>query len=320
MNHSPRQPAPSAGPFSRPVHCRPQSMADALKVGWIGLGAMGAPMAQRVVAAGFEVVAYDKDETRLASMAAAGGLCPSATAAEAVRHADVAVLMVATPEQGEDVLFSPDGVAGFLGAGGIVLVMATVGPDVLAAWAPRLAGRRLTMVDVPVSGGSARAQSGELLAMVGGAEAAVQKVSPLLRTMASNVVVVGAVPGAGQRLKLVNQLLCGVHIAVAAEALAFAEALGLDSRQCWEVLRHGAAVSFMFEDRGARMLDEEFEPPRSALDIFVKDMGLVRGAARQAGFSTPVAEAAEQIYLAGQRAGFGRLDDSAVIETMRGHE
>jgi 3-hydroxyisobutyrate dehydrogenase/putative dehydrogenase len=117
----------------------------------------------------------------------------------------------------------------------------------------------------------------------------------------------------------VNQLLCGVHIAVAAEGLAFAEALGLDARECWEVLRHGAAVSFMFEDRGARMLEEKFEPPRSALDIFVKDMGLVLGAARQNGFSSPLAEAAEQIYLTGQQAGLGRLDDSVVIEVMRGH-
>jgi 3-hydroxyisobutyrate dehydrogenase len=295
-------------------------MAEALKVGWIGLGAVGAPMAQRAVAAGFEVVAYDKDQTRLAAMAAPGGPFPAATAADAVRHADVVGLMVATPEQGEDVLFSTGGIEGSLRPGAIVLVMTTVGPDAISGWAHRLTGQELTLVDAPVSGGTARAQSGELLAMIGGAEAAVQKITPLLRTMASNMVVVGPAPGDGQRMKLVNQLLCGVHIAVAAEALAFAEALGLNARECWEVLRRGAAVSFMFEDRGPRMLDEKFEPPRSALDIFVKDMALVRGAARQTGFSTPLAETAEQIYLAGQRAGFGRLDDSVVIETMRGHE
>jgi 3-hydroxyisobutyrate dehydrogenase len=293
-------------------------MAVALKVGWVGLGAMGAPMAERVAGAGFEVVAYDKDPTRLSSVAASSGLRPSATAGEAARDADVTVLMVATPEQAEDVLFSADGLLGSLRPGAIILVMATVGPDAISRWAQRLAPLAVTVVDAPVSGGAARAKSGELLMMVGGDGTAVERVSPLLETMARNVVVVGPAPGDGQRMKLVNQLLCGVHIAVAAEALAFAEALGLQSRECWEVLRHGAAVSFMFEDRGARMLDAQFDPPRSALDIFVKDMGLVLGAARQCGSSTPLAEAAEKIYLTGQRAGFGRLDDSVVIEVMRG--
>ncbi|HTT88771.1 MAG TPA: NAD(P)-dependent oxidoreductase [Acidimicrobiales bacterium] len=297
-------------------------MVGALKVGWIGLGAMGAPMARRAATAGFDVIAYDKDATRLFAVVSSTGppsvMHAAGTAGEAVRDADVAALMVATPEQAEDVLFSPDGVERSLSPGAFVLVMATVGPDAISAWVPRLGQRGLTLVDAPVSGGTARAESGELLAMVGGAEAAVGTVTPLLGALASTTVVVGAEPGDGQRMKLVNQLLCGVHIAVAAEALAFAEALGLDPRQCWEVLRHGAADSFMFEDRGARMLEENFEPPRSALDIFVKDMALVRGAARQAGSPTPLAEAAEQIYLAGQRAGLGRLDDSVVIEVARG--
>jgi 3-hydroxyisobutyrate dehydrogenase len=288
-----------------------------MKVGWVGLGAMGAPMAARVVAAGFDVTAYDKDASRLSSVAWSGSLRPSATAGEAARDVDVAVLMVATPDQAEEALFSSDGVAGTIGPDSVVMIMATVGPDAISGWVGRLAGLGVTVVDAPVSGGTARAQSGELLAMVGGDRTAVQKVAPLLKTMATNTVVVGPTPGDGQRMKLVNQLLCGVHIAVAGEALAFAEALGLQARECWEVLRHGAAESFMFEDRGARMLDEQFEPPRSALDIFVKDMGLVLGAADQSGFSAPLAKAAEQIYLTGRQAGFGRLDDSVVIEVLR---
>ncbi len=295
-------------------------MAGSLNVGWVGLGAMGAPMAGRAVAAGFDVVAFDNDPDRLSAVAGPSGPHPAATAGQAVQGADVAVLMVATPEQAEEVLFSPDGFGGSLRAEATVLIMATVGPDAISTWAQRFGPSGPPIVDAPVSGGTARARSGELLAMVGGDEAAVQKVRPLLATLAGTIVVVGPTPGDGQRMKLVNQLLCGVHIAVAAEALAFAEALGLDARECWEVLRHGAAASFMFEDRGARMLEEKFEPPRSALDIFVKDMGLVMGAAREAGFSTPMAEAAEQIYLAGRRAGLGRLDDSVVIEVMRGHK
>jgi 3-hydroxyisobutyrate dehydrogenase len=295
-------------------------MVERVKVGWVGLGAMGAPMARRAVGAGFDVLAYDNDAARLSAVAGPGGPRPAGTPAEAVQDADVAVLMVATPEQAEDALFSGHGVEGSLRADATVLVTATVGPDAISDWVQRFGPGGPAIVDAPVSGGTARAQSGELLAMVGGAEAAVEKVRPLLSTMAGTIVVVGPAPGDGQRMKLVNQLLCGVHIAVAAEALAFAEALGLQARECWEVLRHGAAVSFMFEDRGARMLDEKFEPPRSALDIFVKDMGLVLGAAREARYSAPLAEAAEQIYLAGRRAGLGRLDDSVVIEIMRGHK
>jgi 3-hydroxyisobutyrate dehydrogenase len=293
-------------------------MTQDLKVGWVGLGAMGAPMAARVGAAGFDVAAYDKDAARLSSVASSSPLRASATAGEAARDVDVAVVMVATPDQAEEALFSSDGVVASLRPNSVVLIMATVGPDAISGWVGRLAGLGVVVVDAPVSGGTARAQSGELLVMVGGDEASVQRVSPLLQTMATNMVVVGPTPGDGQRMKLVNQLLCGVHIAVAGEALAFAEALGLQSRECWEVLRHGAAVSFMFEDRGARMLDEQFEPARSALDIFVKDMGLVLGAASQSGFSAPLAKAAEQIYLTGQQDGFGRLDDSVVIEVMRG--
>jgi 3-hydroxyisobutyrate dehydrogenase/putative dehydrogenase len=129
--------------------------------------------------------------------------------------------------------------------------------------------------------------------------------------------VVGPVAGDGQRMKLVNQLLCGVHIAAAAEALAFAESLGLDPGECWRVLRDGAAASFMFEDRGQRMIAGEFREPRSALDIFVKDMGLVSAAAEHAGAPAPLTAAARRLYEQGHEGGLGRLDDSALIEVLR---
>ena len=129
---------------------------------------------------------------------------------------------------------------------------------------------------------------------------------------------VGSHPGDGQKVKLVNQMLCGVHIAVAAEALAFAEAMGLDARSTWEVIRDGAATSFMLDDRGARMVEGSDGEVKSALDIFVKDMGLVADAARANGYSAPLAFSAERLYLAGRRAGLGRLDDSSLIEVLRG--
>ena len=109
-----------------------------------------------------------------------------------------------------------------------------------------------------------------------------------------------------------------MHIAAAGEALAFAEAIGLDARACWEVIREGAAASFMLDDRGERMLDDAFTPPKSALEIFVKDMGLVTAAAREHAYPSPLAAVAEQLYVAGKRAGLSRLDDASIITLLRG--
>ena len=312
-------------------------MSDALsvtrRIGWIGLGAMGAPMAAGLAAAGFDVVAYDVDPRRLAAVSGAG-VAAAASPAEAAAAADVLVVMVATPQQAKDALFGangtggPDG-GGADGAGGaaaglrpgaVVLVMATIGPDAIEAIAARLAAAGVAVVDAAVSGGTARAASGDLLIMVSGTTDAVAVVQPLLDVLAGHIAYVGDQPGDGQRVKLVNQLLCGVHIAAAAEALAFAEALELDARACWETVRHGAAASFMLDDRGARMLADGPVEVRSAMQIFVKDMGMVVTAAQDSGFRSPLAGLAEQLYRAGAAAGLGASDDSAVIQVLRGSQ
>lgn len=173
------------------------------------------------------------------------------------------------------------------------------------------------MLDAPVSGGVTRAAAGDLLIMVSGPAEAVHRAQPVLDTLARSAPVVGPAAGDGQRMKLVNQLLCGVHIAAAAEALAFAETLGLDPAGCWQVLRDGAAASFMFSDRGARMVSGEFGQVRSALDIFVKDMSLVGAAADGTGADTPLASAAAQLYRRGHELGLGHLDDAALITVLR---
>ena len=295
-----------------------------MRIGWLGLGAMGAPMASCLARAGHDVAGYDVVPGRAASLAA-GRLRAADTIAAAARDADLVAVMVATPEQLEQVLSTlmgpagPDGPDGpdapALAPGTIVMITATVGPEAVAAAAGRLAGQ--AVVDAPVSGGVARAAAGDLLIMVSGPADAVRHIQPVLDALARNAPVVGASPGDGQRMKLVNQLLCGVHIAAAAEALAFAGALGLDPAECWRVLRGGAAASFMFEDRGARMAEGQFDEVRSALDIFVKDMGLVGAAADEAGAWVPLAAAARRLYARGHDLGLGRLDDSALIEVLR---
>jgi 3-hydroxyisobutyrate dehydrogenase len=284
-------------------------------IGWIGLGAMGGPMATLLAQAGYRLAVFDIDPGRTDLVIPHGALAVPEPAAAAM-NADVVVLMVATAEQAEDVLFKR-GAAAALRPGAVLMVMATVGPRAVEDWARRLGEHDVELVDAPVSGGVARAGTGDLLIMVGGASLAVQRVRPLLDDLARTAPVVGPRPGDGQRVKLVNQLLCGVHIAVAAEALAFAESMTLDARACWEVVREGAAASFMLDDRGERMVDGAFTDPKSRLEIFVKDMGLVIDAARESGYAAPLATVAEQLYLAGFDAGLARLDDSSIIEVMR---
>jgi 3-hydroxyisobutyrate dehydrogenase len=287
-----------------------------MRIGWLGLGAMGGPMAACLARAGHQVHGYDVVPERAAALAVAG-VRPAASIAAAVAGADLTAIMVATPDQLEQVLFGPDGAARALPTGRIVLIMATVGPAAVADAAARLAGQGSIVLDAPVSGGVARAAAGDLLIMVSGPAGAVAQAQPVLDALARTAPVVGPAAGDGQRMKLVNQLLCGVHIAAAAEALAFAETLGLRPADCWQVLRDGAAASFMFEDRGARMVSGQFGQVRSALDIFAKDMGLVGAAADDAGAATPLAHAAAQLYAQGQDLGLGRLDDAALIEVLR---
>jgi 3-hydroxyisobutyrate dehydrogenase len=302
-----------------------------MRVGWLGLGAMGAPMAGCLARAGHAVVAYDI-VPGLAAALAPDGVQAADSIAGAVRDAELVAIMVATPDQVDEVLFGPGGAAGALTAGAltagaltagaltagaVVMIMATVGPEVVADVAARLGSGGVSVVDAPVSGGVQRAAAGDLLIMVSGADDAIGLARPLLEALARSAPVVGQAPGDGQRMKLVNQLLCGVHIAAAAEALAFAESLGLDPGECWRVLRDGAAASFMFEDRGGRMVSGEFEPPHSALDIFVKDMGLVSAAAERAGASAPLTAVSRRLYEEGHGRGLGRIDDAALIEVLR---
>jgi 3-hydroxyisobutyrate dehydrogenase-like beta-hydroxyacid dehydrogenase len=283
--------------------------------GFIGLGAMGAPMAKRIVSAGFDLTAFDvrpKNADPLVELGARRAGSPR----EAAQGAEALVLMVVNAEQAEDALFGGDGAAETLSPGSALVVMSTVGPEAVRRIEGRLIGRGVKLLDAPVSGGVARAERGDLLIMAGGSADLFDEVRPMLAAMGSTVAHCGGSVGDGQSVKLVNQLLCGVHVAVAGEALAYAEALGLDPRSVFETIRHGAANSFMLEDRGERMLEREFVPAKSALDIFVKDMGLVREAAGEQSFRTPLADAAHRLYEMGSSLGLGEEDDSGVLRVL----
>jgi len=274
---------------------------------------MATRLAEGLVVHGFDV------STERSRLAAEAGIRTSATAQEAARDAEAVLLVVRNGQQLREVLFGEGGVAGVLAPGAVVVVASTVGVDDVVDVARRLQELDVQLVDAPLSGGPVRAGRGDLLVVVGASPSARAKAGPVLDLLASTVSVIGDEPGQGQAFKTVNQLLCGVHIAAAAEALALAERLGLDRAATLETLAAGAAGSFMLANRGPRMLQAD-EPGGaevlSRLDIFVKDMGIVTTAARAVGLPTPLAAAAEQLYLLGAAQGLGAADDSTVIAVV----
>ena len=283
----------------------------------LGLGAMGLPMATRL-ASKLTVHGFDIVETRL-KLAADAGVIRCDSARLAATGADAVLLAVRNSEQLDDVLFGENGVAQVLAYGSVVILTSTVGAEAIPATVERLKVHGVSLVDAPLSGGPVRAGQGDLLIVVGAEPEALERARPVLELLASTLTVVGDKPGDGQALKTVNQLLCGVHIAAAAEALALAAALGLDPAKTLAALEAGAAGSFMLSNRGPRILEayeEDGAEVLSRLDIFVKDMGIVGKATRAAGLPSPMAAAAEQLYLLGQAQGLGAADDSAVIKVL----
>lgn len=283
----------------------------------LGLGAMGLPMATRL-AERFTVKGFDINAARL-DLAREAGVAPAGSAREAATGADVVLLAVRNRAQLGDALYGDDGVVAVLQPGALIVLTSTVGIDAVREVADKLAEEGFLLADAPISGGPVRAGKGDLLVVVGADDAAYAAAEPVLQHLASTLERMGPKAGDGQAMKTVNQLLCGVHIAAGAEALALAGALGLDQEVALRTLGAGAAASFMLGDRGPRMLqayDEDGAEVRSRLDIFVKDMGIVSSAARSVGLATPVAGAAEQLYLLGQSAGLAASDDSSVITVV----
>jgi 3-hydroxyisobutyrate dehydrogenase len=282
----------------------------------IGLGAMGLPMATHLATA-FSVTGFDPFEQRR-QLAAESGIVAEATPEAASKNADIALLAVRDQNQAESALFGEDGVLEALRAGSPVILTSTIGPEAARALADRLDDAGYPLVDAPISGGPVRAGSGDLLIVVGATVDALATTRPVLDHLASTLTIVGSRPGDGQALKTINQLLAGVHIAAAAEAIALARGLELDPAVVISALSKGAAGSFMFADRGPRMLQAYTggAEVKSRVDIFVKDMGIVTSVGRACHVPLPLAAAAEQLYLIAEAAGLGAQDDSSVVTVL----
>ena len=297
-------------------------MSSKLTVGVIGLGAMGMGMAQSLRRAGHVVNVFDVRAEVAQKFEAEGGV--ACTSLEAIAAAsDILVSVVVNAAQTESVLFgdgsSPSGCANYLKPGSVFVMCSTVDPAFSVGLEKKLNDKGLLYIDAPISGGAAKAASGQMTMMTAGTPDAYAKAGPFLNAMAAKVYKLGDSAGAGSKVKIINQLLAGVHVAAAAEAMALGLREGVDPNALYEVITHSAGNSWMFENRMAHVLAADYTP-LSAVDIFVKDLGLVLDMARASKFPLPLSSTAHQMFMQASTAGFAKEDDSAVIKIFPGIE
>ena len=285
-------------------------------LGFVGLGAMGQNAARQLLLAGHRVQGFDLRLESLQTFASQGGEVVT-TPALAAAQAMGTVLFVVNAAQAEAVLFGADGLVGGAAPGHLVISCVTMSAADARRLAVRCQEHGLVFVDAPVSGGVAGAEAGSLSIMASGPVAALDACAPVFAAMGSRVLNVGTEAGQGSTFKTINQLLCGVHLAAAGEAMAMAARAGLDTQQVFDLVSESAAASWMLRDRGPAMVQRSYTPTRSAVDIFVKDLGLVVDLARDLRFPATVSAAALQSFLGASGAGFGKQDDAAVTEFYR---
>jgi 3-hydroxyisobutyrate dehydrogenase len=283
---------------------------------------MGSGMAASLRRASFDVHVFDVRQEVADKFAKDGGhACKSV--AELGEACDVVVSVVVNAAQTEAVLFGPHadgtGCAAAMRAGSVFVMCSTVDPNWSVALEVRLEKLGLLYVDAPISGGAAKAASGEMTMMTAAKPAAYAKCETMLNAMAGKVYKLGDHAGAGSKVKIINQLLAGVHIAAAAEAMALGLREGVNPDALYDVITHSAGNSWMFENRMAHVLAADYTP-LSAVDIFVKDLGLVLDMARASKFPLPLSSSAHQMFMQASTAGFAKEDDSAVIKIFPGIE
>jgi L-threonate 2-dehydrogenase len=277
----------------------------------IGLGSMGYGMACSLVRAGLRTWGSDLAPAQVARFRGDGGQPGPLT--EALGHLDAVVLVVLNAGQVEGALFGADGIVPRLRPGAVVVSCTTVAPDFARAMAARCGETGVLYLDAPISGGAARAAEGRLSIMASGTPEAFAAARPVLDATAETVFELGDAAGAGSAMKAVNQLLAGVHIAAMAEALTFGMTQGVEPARFLEVIRQCAGTSWMLENRAPHIVAGDYAP-RSAVDIWPKDLGIVLDIAREAKFSAPLTAAALQQFLAASGSGLGREDDAAVAK------
>ncbi|HGJ5065071.1 TPA: L-threonate dehydrogenase [Salmonella enterica subsp. enterica serovar Muenchen] len=286
-------------------------------VGIVGLGAMGMGTAQSCIRAGLSTWGADLNTCACDTLKEAGACGVSDNAAVFAEKLDALVLLVINATQVKQILFGDKGVAQHLKPGTVVMVSSTIASADAQEIATALAAFDLDMLDAPVSGGAVKAAKGEMTVMASGSDNAFARLTPVLDAVAGKVYRIGKEPGLGATVKIIHQLLAGVHIAAGAEAMALAARAGIPLDVMYDVVTNAAGNSWMFENRMQHVVAGDYTP-HSAVDIFVKDLGLVADTARALHFPLPLASAALNMFTSASNAGYGKEDDSAVIKIFSG--
>ena len=283
----------------------------------IGLGSMGMGAALSCIKAGLNTWGVDINPQSCQSLIQAGAKKAGNSAIPFAAELDAVLLLVVNADQVKNILFGDNALAPHLKPGTIVMVSSTISAADASEIATNLRQYDLLMLDAPVSGGAAKAATGDMTVMASGSAAAFAGLQPLLEAIAGKVYRIGDDIGLGSTVKIIHQLLAGVHIAVGAEAMALAARAGIPLDTMYDVVTHAAGNSWMFENRMQHVLDGDYSP-KSAVDIFVKDLGLVNDTARSLKFPLPLATTALNMFTSASNAGYGREDDSAVIKIFSG--
>ena len=283
-----------------------------MSIGVIGVGAMGMGVVETLLRAGHKIYARDVLVARMAHATTLGAI-PCASPSAMAREVDVIIVLVVNAAQVEAVLFGAEGGAPALAKGSVVILSSPLAPDYVEALAPRLAALQLGLLDAPVSGGPARAAAGTITIMVAGAADDYQRCAGLLENISGKVFHLGDVPGTASKMKLVNNLLAGVNVAAAAEAMALAIRVGLDPRMVFDVVNESSGASWMFRDRIARVLQGDYSP-RAAIPILTKDLGLANDLATENAFPLAIGRHVHEIFSAAADAPYGDEDDAALIK------
>ncbi|MEP7207069.1 MAG: 2-hydroxy-3-oxopropionate reductase [Casimicrobiaceae bacterium] len=282
------------------------------KIGFIGLGIMGQPMAAHLIKGGHEVFLHTRSDVPKALVEAGGSVCNNGK--EVAQKADVIVTMVPDTPDVEAVLFGEGGVADGLSKGKIVVDMSSISPIETKAFAQRINDLGCEYLDAPVSGGEVGAKAASLTIMVGGSEAAFAKVKPLLELLGKNITLVGG-NGDGQTCKVANQIIVALTIEAVGEALLFASKAGADPAKVRQALMGGFASSRILEVHGERMVKRNFDPG-FRIELHQKDLGLALGAARQIGVSLPNTATCQELFNACVAHGGKAWDHSGMVRAL----
>lgn len=283
----------------------------------VGLGSMGMGAAKSCINAGLTTYGVDLNPQALATLQQAGAKQAATCADDFAAELDALLLLVVNAAQVKQILFGDNGLAAKLKPNTPVMVSSTISAADAKQIEQQLLALGLHMLDAPVSGGAAKAAEGQMTVMASGAESTFRQLQPVLDAIAGKVYRIGEEIGLGATVKIIHQLLAGVHIAAGAEAMALAARAGIPLDVMYDVVTHAAGNSWMFENRMRHVVDGDYAP-KSAVDIFVKDLGLVADTAKALHFPLPLASTAFNMFTAASNAGFGKEDDSAVIKIFAG--